>query len=46
MNRIDEKRPFVPLGIAVVTVSDTRTEADDKSGATLAERIVEEPIFS
>jgi len=41
MNRIDEKRAFVPLGIAVVTVSDTRTEADDKSGATLAERIVE-----
>jgi molybdenum cofactor biosynthesis protein B len=41
MNRIDEKRAFVPLGIAVVTISDTRTEADDKSGATLAERVVE-----
>ena len=30
---------FVPLKIAVLTVSDTRELADDKSGATLAERI-------
>lgn len=36
---IDENRPFVPVGIAVLTVSDTRTLADDKSGATLCERI-------
>lgn len=39
MSRIDEKRPFVPLGIAVLTVSDTRTRADDRSGDILAERI-------
>ena len=39
MSRIDETRPFVPVGIAVLTVSDTRTPADDKSGQTLAERI-------
>jgi molybdenum cofactor biosynthesis protein B len=39
MPGIDEKRPFVPLKIAVLTVSDTRALADDKSGATLAERI-------
>jgi len=39
MPRIDEQRPFVPLKIAVLTVSDTRELADDKSGATLAERI-------
>src|SRR5690349_22822626 len=39
MPGIDEKRPFVPLKIAVLTVSDTRELADDKSGATLAERI-------
>jgi molybdenum cofactor biosynthesis protein B len=39
MPGIDETRPFVPLRIAVLTVSDTRVEADDKSGATLVERI-------
>ncbi len=39
MSRIDETRPFIPVGIAVLTVSDTRTTADDRSGDTLAERI-------
>jgi molybdopterin adenylyltransferase len=39
MSRIDETRPFHPVNIAVLTVSDTRTGADDKSGATLAELI-------
>jgi len=39
MPRIDETRPFLPVNIAVLTVSDTRTEADDKSGATLIELI-------
>jgi molybdopterin adenylyltransferase len=39
MPGIDESRQFVPLKIAVLTVSDTRVVADDKSGATLAERI-------
>ena len=38
--RIDETRPFVPLRIAVLTVSDTRTTADDRSGDTLSDRIV------
>lgn len=33
------ERTFVPLGIAVLTVSDTRTLNDDRSGDTLAERI-------
>jgi molybdenum cofactor biosynthesis protein B len=37
---IDESRPFVPVRFAVVTVSDTRTAADDRSGDTLAERVV------
>jgi molybdenum cofactor biosynthesis protein B len=32
---------FVPLNIAVLTISDTRTEADDKSGNTLRDRITE-----
>ena len=31
MPRIDESRPFIPVRIAVLTVSDTRTPADDKS---------------
>ena len=39
MTGIDETRQFVPLKIAVLTVSDTRDLASDKSGATLAERI-------
>ena len=39
MPGIDETRQFVPLKIAVLTVSDTRELADDKSGATLVERI-------
>ncbi|MFG1424502.1 molybdenum cofactor biosynthesis protein B [Roseixanthobacter glucoisosaccharinicivorans] len=39
MPGIDAARTFVPLKIAVLTVSDTRALADDKSGAVLAERI-------
>ena len=39
MPGIDESKTFVPLRIAVLTVSDTRSPDDDKSGATLAERI-------
>ena len=39
MARLDETRPFIPVGIAVLTVSDTRTTADDRSGDTLAARI-------
>jgi len=37
----DETRPFHPVNIAVLTISDTRTEADDKSGAILVERLTE-----
>src|SRR5882757_7341787 len=40
MSTIDEKKQFIPLNIAVLTISDTRSLADDKSGATLAERLV------
>ena len=39
MPGIDESRQFIPLGIALLTVSDTREAADDKSGDTLAEMI-------
>ncbi len=39
MSRIDDTRPFLPLRIAVLTVSDTRSLTDDKSGDTLVERL-------
>ena len=39
MPGIDETQKFVPLKIAVLTVSDTREMADDKSGQTLVDRL-------
>lgn len=39
MSRIDESKEFVPVRIAVLTVSDTRAVADDRSGDTLVERL-------
>lgn len=39
MPRLDDSRPFLPVQIALLTVSDTRTLDDDKSGNTLAELI-------
>jgi molybdenum cofactor biosynthesis protein B len=39
MPGIDETRPFLPLNIAVLTVSDTRQLADDRSGDTLVARL-------
>ncbi len=36
---IDQAAPFIPVRIAVLTVSDTRTVADDRSGDTLVERL-------
>src|ERR1700761_4237794 len=41
MPGIDESIAFVAVRIAVMTVSDTRTRADDKSGDTLQARIEE-----
>ena len=38
-SRRDETRPFLPVRIALLTVSDTRTLEDDKSGRALAELI-------
>jgi molybdenum cofactor biosynthesis protein B len=35
----EQKRDFIPLNIAVLTISDTRTEAEDKSGRLLIERL-------
>ncbi|TXM89231.1 molybdenum cofactor biosynthesis protein, partial [Methylobacterium sp. WL122] len=39
-------RSFVPLSIAVLTVSDTRGPEDDRSGDTLAERSSSGPRVS
>lgn len=37
MAKIDESLPFVPVNIAILTISDTRTQKDDKSGRNLEE---------
>ena len=42
-DRLDMSVTFQPVNIAVMTVSDTRTEADDKSGSLLVSRIEEIP---
>jgi len=39
MSANDQPRPFIPLNIAVLTVSDTRSLDDDKSGTMLADRL-------
>ena len=39
MSHIDETREFIPVRIAVLTVSDTRQADDDRSGDTLVARI-------
>ena len=39
MPKLDATRPFIPVRIAVLTVSDTRGPADDRSGDTLVEMI-------
>jgi len=41
MSRIDESKDFIPVRIAVLTVSDSRTLAEDKSGQTLVDRIAD-----
>ena len=39
MAGIDDSIPFAPVNVAVLTVSDTRTEETDRSGALLVERL-------
>lgn len=39
MAKIDESRPFIVISIAILTVSDTRSLKDDKSGQILVDRI-------
>lgn len=40
MAKIDQSKPFIPLNIAVLTISDTRALEDDKSGGILADRLI------
>mgnify|MGYP006142365975 CR=1 FL=1 len=40
MNSIDTTQKFVPINIALITISDTRKENDDKSGHLLQDRII------
>ncbi|MEO0702301.1 MAG: molybdenum cofactor biosynthesis protein B [Pseudomonadota bacterium] len=39
MSRIDDTLPFHPVRIAILSVSDTRSAADDRSGDTLVARL-------
>ena len=41
MPRIDETKEFIPVRIAILTVSDTRSLAEDRSGQTLVDRLTE-----
>lgn len=41
MPKLDQTRPFIPVRVAVLTVSDTRVIAEDKSGGILAEMIAQ-----
>ncbi|NDV53748.1 MULTISPECIES: molybdenum cofactor biosynthesis protein B [Roseobacteraceae] len=41
MSRIDETREFIPVRIAVLTVSDTRGPDEDRSGTTLVQRLTD-----
>ena len=38
---MSDARDFIPLNLALMTISDTRTEADDKSGAMLRKLVDE-----
>ena len=41
MSRIDDTREFIPVRIAVLTVSDTRGPDEDRSGTTLVQRLTD-----
>jgi molybdenum cofactor biosynthesis protein B len=41
MNRINDKREFIPINIAILTVSDSRTLVEDRSGDVLAGRLTD-----
>jgi len=39
MSKLDDSKPFMPVRIAILTVSDTRSLAEDRSGDTLVARL-------
>ena len=39
MSKLDETRPFIPLNIALLTVSDTRSLEQDRSGELLSQKV-------
>ena len=41
MSKIDESREFIPVRIAILTVSDSRTLGDDRSGDVLQQRLTD-----
>ena len=41
MGHTPTEAAFIPLNIAVMTVSDSRTDADDKSGKILSDRLID-----
>ena len=45
MSRIDTTRDFIPVRIAILTVSDTRTLAEDRSGDLLVQRLTDAGHF-
>ena len=40
MEQIIKEKKFIPLDIAIMTISDSRTEEDDKSGKILVDRLI------
>ena len=40
MSKIDTSIEFLPINIGLLTISDTRTEEEDKSGNLLKDRII------
>lgn len=41
MSRIDESKDFIPVRIAILTVSDSRSLEEDRSGQVLVDRLTE-----
>jgi molybdenum cofactor biosynthesis protein B len=41
MSRIDESKEFIPVRIAILTVSDSRSLEEDRSGQVLVDRLIE-----
>jgi molybdenum cofactor biosynthesis protein B len=46
LGRLDETRPFLPVNIALLSVSDTGDAAQDRSGDTLADLAAGHPVVA